>query len=157
MTASDIVKEDGLKSTDALRAALLSPAFYKHKNLYHCFCSGIEAGILRDTEESLHIERLEELLSVGAETHMRNELWCALSECGFSHNIGKDHRESRLKTFDVMSEAVREGRKKYGDKAWKNRQDDMESESDEDENGEDEDETEDTGDAEVDAGPADRW
>jgi hypothetical protein len=56
-----------------------------------------------------------------------------------------------------MSEAVREGRKKYGDRAWQRRRDDMESESDEDENGEDEDETEDTGDKKVDVGPANRW
>jgi hypothetical protein len=60
---SDVVKEGGLKSIDALRAALLSPAFYKHENLCHCFCTGIEAGILRDTEEPMHVQRLEELLS----------------------------------------------------------------------------------------------
>jgi hypothetical protein len=56
-----------------------------------------------------------------------------------------------------MGEAVREGRKKHGDKAWQKRQGDMESESDEDENGEDEDETEDPGDKLVDVGNADRW
>jgi hypothetical protein len=142
MQVCDVMVEDGLKSIDALRAALLSADFYKYRNLYHCFCSGIESGILRGTEETQEIHRLEALLSVGAETHIRNELWYTLSEYGFSHNIGKDHRDSRLKTFHVMSDAVREGRKKYGDKAWQKRQDDMESESDDGENGEDVDEIE---------------
>ena len=143
MQVSDVMVEDGLKTIDALRAALLSADFYKYRNLYHCFCSGIEAGILRGTEETQEIQRLEAILSVGAETHIRNELWYALSEYGFSHNIGKDHRDSRLKTFHVMSEAVREGRKKHGDKAWQKRQEDMESDSDDGENDEDDDEEED--------------
>ena len=151
MQVTDVMVEDGLKNIDALRAALLSPNFYKYRNLYHCFCSGIEAGILRGTTESQEIQRLEDLLSVGAETHIRNELWYTLSEYGFSHNIGKDHRDSRLKTFDVMSEAVREGRQKYGDKAWQKRQDDMESDSDDGENGEDEDEFEES------ESTAERW
>jgi hypothetical protein len=157
MQVTDVMVEDGLKSIDALRAALLSPNFYKYRNLYHCFCSGIEAGILRDTEESQDIQRLEDLLSVGGETHIRNELWYTLSEYGFSHNIGKDHRESRLKTFDVMSEAVREGRQKYGDKAWQKRQDDMDSDSDDGEDGEDEDELEESESNVTKVAPADKW
>jgi hypothetical protein len=157
MQVSDVMVEGGLKSIDALRAALLSADFYKHRNLYHCFCSGIEAGILRGTEETQEIHRLEELLSVGAETHIRNELWYTLSEYGFSHNIGKDHRDSRLKTFLVMSDAAREGRKKYGDKAWQKRQDDMQSESDDDENGEDEDEIEDPEATLPDVADPNRW
>ena len=157
MQVCDVIVEDGLKTIDALRAALLSAEFYKYRNLYHCFCSGIEAGILRGTEETQEIHRLEELLSVGAETHIRNELWYTLSEYGFSHNIGKDHRDSRLKTFLVMSDAAREGRKKYGDKAWQKRQDDMQSESDDDENGEDEDEIEDPDATLPDVADPNRW
>ena len=60
----------------------------------------------------------------------------------FTHNIGKDHRVARLKTFKSIGQAVRDGRSKYGDKAWEARQDDMDSESDNDEDGEDEDEDE---------------
>ena len=157
MQVTDVMVEDGLQNIDALRAALLSPNFYRYRNLYHCFCSGIEAGILRGTTEMQEIHRLEDLLSVGAETHIRNELWYTLSEYGFSHNIGKDHRDSRLKTFDVMSEAVREGRQKYGDKAWQKRQDDMESDSDDGENGEDEDEFDESESNVPKVAPAERW
>jgi hypothetical protein len=157
MKVCDVIVEDGLKTIDALRAALLSADFYKYRNLRHCFCSGIEAGILRGTEESQDIQMLEELLSVGAETHIRNELWYTLSEYGFSHNTGKDHRDSRLKTFDVMSEAVREGRKKYGDKAWQKRQDDMDSDSDDGEDGEDEDDLEESESNVTKVAPADKW
>jgi hypothetical protein len=142
MCVSDMLKEDGLDKIDQLRAALLSEKFYTHKNLYHCFCSGIESGILRGLTECENVKRLEDLLSVGAETHIRAELWYTLSEYGFSHNIGKDHRVARLKTFKSIGQAVRDGRSKYGDEAWDARQADMDSESDNDEDGEDEDEDE---------------
>ena len=156
MVVSDVLTEDGLKTISDLRAALLSPTFYKHKNLYHCFCSGVESGLLRGLAETQTIQRLEKLLSVGAETHLRAELWCTLSEYGFFHNIGKDHRVARLKTFEVMGKAVREGREKHGDAAWQTRQDDMDSESDGDED-EDDDEIEDHLNDVVDVGAADTW
>jgi hypothetical protein len=108
MCVSDMLKEDGLQTIDQLRAALLSEKFYKHKNLYHCFCSGIESGMMRGLTERANVKRLEDLLSVGAETHLRAELWYTLSEYGFSHNIGKDHRVARLKTFKSIGQAVRE-------------------------------------------------
>ena len=157
MTVRDMLKEDGLKIIDALRAALLSASFYKHKNLYHCFCSGIESGMMRGLTESPNTKRLEDLLSVGTETHLRAELRCTLSEYGWFHNIGKNHRVARLKTFEVRGQVVREGRSKCGDKAWERRQEDMDSESDEDEDGEDEEEDDEPGDNGVDIGDAAKW
>jgi hypothetical protein len=72
MCVSDVLKEDGLQTIDQLRATLLSEKFYKHKSLYHCFCSGIESGIMRGLTECPHVKRLGDFLSVSAETHLRN-------------------------------------------------------------------------------------
>jgi len=151
------MKDDGLKTIEDLRRALISPDFYLNKNLYHCFCSGLEAGLLRGLPESNDINRLEDLLSIGAETHFRAELWYTLSEYGFFHNIGKDHRVARMNTFKAVSEAVREGRDKYGDAAWTSRMDDLEPGDDDEDDNEDEDEPESDLADEADVGDATAW
>ena len=116
---------------------------------------------MRGLEESTDTTRFKGLLSIGAETHLRSELWRTLSKHGFFHNIMKDHRDSRLKTFEVVGGAVREGRKKRGDMAWQNRQDDLDSDSDDEDVDEDEPGSEDAGavaaGAVADVGVADKW
>lgn len=142
MKVTRAMKDDGLKTIENLREALMAPEFYQYKNLYHCFCSGLEAGLLRGLPETTDITRLEDLVSVGAETHFRAELWYTLSEYGFFHNIGKDHRISRINTFKAMGNAVREGRDKYGDAAWLSRQEDLVTDNEDEDDDEDEDEPE---------------
>ena len=80
----------------------------------------------------------------------------SLSEYGFSHGISKEHRDSRRETHKVFAQAVREGRKKYGDLAWTHRQGDMDSNSDDEDNEEEEDDSEDAP-AVADVGAADDW
>jgi hypothetical protein len=80
-----------------------------------------------------------------------------LPEYGFLHGISKEHRDSRLETYKVLAKAVREGRKKYGDLAWKCRQEDLDSDSEDEDVGEDELGSEDSKDAPDDVGEAEGW
>jgi len=123
MRVSAIIELDGLETIEDLRRALSTVEFYTCPHLYNLFCCGIESGHLRGSlQNEGDIVRLEELLSVGAETHLRAELWYSLSEYDFVHNIGREHREDRVKRFKHFGVSVREGRSDYGDAAWKKRQ-----------------------------------
>ena len=123
MRVSELMKLDGLQTIEDLRRALSTVEFYNCPHLYNAFCCGLESGHMRGTDVAEdEIARIEDMLSVGAETHLRAELWYSLSEYDFHHNIGRSHREERVERFKKFGEAVREGREKYGDVAWEKRQ-----------------------------------
>ena len=123
MRVSAIIKLDGLETIEDLRRALSTVEFYQCPHLYNLFCYGVDSGHLRGSlQNEGDIVRLEELLSVSADTHLRAELWYSLSEYDFAHNIGREHREERVKRFKQFGVAVREGRSDYGDAAWEKRQ-----------------------------------
>ena len=96
MAITPVLLDDGLSTIGSLRQALRAKEFYCHQNLYNCFCSGVEAGILRGSADHEPGSRLDEILSVGAETHLRCELWHTLSEYGFGHHISNESRNDRI-------------------------------------------------------------
>ena len=123
MRVSAIIKLDGLETIEDLRRALSTVEFYQCPHLYNLFCCGVESGHLRGSHfMEGEIVRLEELLSVAAETHLRAELWYSLSEYDFNHNIVRARREERVERFKQFGVAVCEGRSEYDDAAWAKRQ-----------------------------------
>ena len=138
MAITPVLIDDGLTTIGSLRVALRSKEFYLHRNLYNCFCSGVEAGILRGSADHEPGSRLDEILSVGAETHLRCELWHTLSEYGFGHHISNESRNDRISLFREIATAVRAGRAEHGDAAHETRKADMNREDDDEDGDEDE-------------------
>jgi hypothetical protein len=138
MALTPVLLDDGLSTIGSLRQALRAKEFHCHQNLYNCFCSGVEAGILRGSADHEPGSRLDEILSVGAETHLRCELWHTLSEYGFGHHISNDSRNDRISLFREIASAVRAGRDEHGDDAHATRKADMNREDDDEDGDEDE-------------------